>query len=73
MGRYRSAADLTGSAVGEASLIVSSQVKISGTGAFVFPTGGQKTQVAASSICNLTLMLGHCTEGQKNMAVLHKL
>lgn len=32
-------ADLTGGAVGEAGLIVSSQVKISGTGTFVFPTG----------------------------------
>lgn len=61
-------ADLTRSAVGEAGLIVSSQVKISRTGTFVFSAGGQKTQVAASSVCNLTLVLGYCTEGQKYIA-----
>ncbi len=65
VGGKRNVADLTGGAVGEAGLIVSSQVKISGTGTFVFPTGGKETQVAASSICNLTLMLGYCTEGRK--------
>lgn len=52
-------ADLTGGAVGEAGLIVSSQVKICRTGAFVPPTRRQKTQVATSSICNLTLVLGY--------------
>lgn len=63
MGGRRSVADLTGGAVGEAGLIVSSQVKINGTGTFVLPTRGQKTQVAASSVCNLTLVFGYCTEG----------
>lgn len=52
-------ADLTGGAVGEAGFIVSSQIKICGAGTFLFPTGGQKTQVAASSVCNLTLVLGY--------------
>lgn len=40
VGGRRNVADLTGGAVGEAGLIVSSQVKISGTGTFVFSTGG---------------------------------
>lgn len=40
VGGKRKVADLTGGAVGEACLIVSSQVKISGTGTFVFPTRG---------------------------------
>lgn len=61
-------ADLTRSAVREAGLIVSSQVEICGTGTFVFSAGGQKTQVAASPVCDLTLVLGYCTEGQKYTA-----
>lgn len=56
----RNVADLAGGAVREACLIISSQVKISWTGTFVFPTRRKETQVAASPVCYLTLMLGYC-------------
>lgn len=58
-GGGKSNAHLTGRAVGEAGFVVGRQIKIRGTGTFVFPAGGQETQVAASSICNLTLVLGN--------------
>lgn len=48
--------DLTGGAVGQAGLIVCSQVEISGTGTFVSTARRQKTEVAASSVGNLALM-----------------
>lgn len=67
IGGDRNVANLTGGAVGEAGLIVSSQVKITRTGTFVFPTRRQETQMAASSVCNLTLVLRYCTRGQKCM------
>lgn len=54
--------DLTCSAVGEAGFIVSGEVEISWTSTLVFPAGGEETQVAASSIGHLTLVLRHCTE-----------
>lgn len=58
-GGGKSNAHLTGRAVGEAGFVVGRQIKIRGTGTFVFPAGGQETQVAASSIRNLTLVLGN--------------
>lgn len=61
-GGGKSNAHLTGRAVGEAGFVVGRQIKIRGTGTFVFPAGGQETQVAASSIRNLTLVLGNYTE-----------
>lgn len=61
-GGGKSNAHLTGRAVGEAGFVVGRQIKIRGTGTFVFPAGGQETQVAASSVRNLTLVLGNYTE-----------
>lgn len=52
-------ADLTGGAVGEARLVVGCQVEIGRTCAFVPPAGRQQTQVAAASVCNLTLVFGN--------------
>lgn len=63
--RQRHVADLTGGAVGQTGLVVSSQVEITGTGTLVPPAGGQQTQVAATSVCNLTLVLGHCEEATR--------
>ena len=71
VGGKGSGADLARGTVGQAGLIVSGQVKISRTGTFMFPAGGQKTQVAASSVRNLTLVFGYCTEGAEEQTGVH--
>lgn len=65
-------ADLTGGAVGEARLVVGRQVEIGRTGALVPSAGRQQTQVAAASVCNLTLVFGNCTARPEGHSVNHR-
>lgn len=65
-------ADLTGGAVGETRLVVGCQVEIGRTGTLVPSAGRQQTQVAAASVCNLTLVFGNCTERPEGRSVNHR-
>lgn len=64
--------DLTGGAVGEARLVVGRQVEIGRTGTLVPSAGRQQTQVAAASVCNLTLVFGNCTARPEGHSVNHR-
>lgn len=64
-------ADLTGGAVGEARLVVGCQVEIGRTGTLVPSAGRQQTQVAAASVCDLTLVFGNCRERPEGRSVNH--
>lgn len=61
---------LTGSAVGQAGLVIRRQVEVGGAGTGVRPAGGQEAEVAAAAVVQRAQVFGHCGQDQNRTAEL---